>query len=197
MVTLEAALEHRPKWCSRRSSTDAQLEVRERAHRERDPFATSAFDERGILVAADAVIDALGRAGGRAPRGCSRAGLPRRRGRRCAGRASRALANTRANLLGGLPRSQESRPTPTIRVAVRQRLLERLDRVVLAEVAQEAQDQLGRDAERAFGVVHAVAHAADDDLHRDAAIGVRLRIEEQLGVATFSACALRSTPRSA
>jgi hypothetical protein len=37
----------------------AQLEVRQRAHGERDPIAHEALDERRILVAAHAVIDAL------------------------------------------------------------------------------------------------------------------------------------------
>ena len=64
----------------------------------------------------------------------------------------------------------------------RQRRVERGERVLLGEVAQEAQDQVRADVVAPLRVVHRVAQAADDDLHRDAACGVRLRIEEQLGV---------------
>ncbi len=65
---------------------------------------------------------------------------------------------------------------------MRQRSVERRERVGFGEMAQEAQDQLARDAERLARVAHRVAQAEDDRLHRDAARGMGLRIEEQLGV---------------
>src|SRR5690606_36012778 len=64
----------------------------------------------------------------------------------------------------------------------RQRRLERRERVLLRQVAQEAQDEVRADVVAALRVAHRVVQAADHDLHRDAARGVSLRIEEQLGV---------------
>jgi hypothetical protein len=66
--------------------------------------------------------------------------------------------------------------------AERPRGVERGERVVLGEVAQEAQDQLGARAVAGQRVLHRVAQAADHGLERDAARGVGLRVEEQLGV---------------
>jgi hypothetical protein len=63
-----------------------------------------------------------------------------------------------------------------------QRLLQRLEGVVLAQVAQEAQDQLGADAQFAAHRCAGAVQAADHGLHRHAARGVGLRVEEDLGV---------------
>jgi hypothetical protein len=61
------------------------------------------------------------------------------------------------------------------------RLLQRGEGVVLAEVAQEAQDQVGAHAQLGVGVEAGAVQAADHDLHRHAARGVGLGVEEELG----------------
>jgi hypothetical protein len=66
--------------------------------------------------------------------------------------------------------------------AVRQRLHQRRHGELGAPVAQEAHDQLALDAEDALGVHLRPADAADNDAERHAAAGMRLRIEEHLGV---------------
>jgi hypothetical protein len=66
--------------------------------------------------------------------------------------------------------------------AERHRRLEGRQRVRLGEVAQEAEDQLRGDAVAPLAVGEGAADAADDRLHRHAAHGVGLRVEEDLGV---------------
>ena len=63
-----------------------------------------------------------------------------------------------------------------------QRGLERGEGVFLAQVAQEAQDQLRADAQFLVRAPAGVVQAANDLLHRHAARGVRLRVEEDLCV---------------
>ena len=93
------------------ASDDAELEVGQRADGERDLLADQAVDERGVLVAANTVVDALDLeqierladvTGGAFFAGVGDRWRPR----------PRARVKTRSNLLGGLPRSPESRPTP-------------------------------------------------------------------------------------
>ena len=60
---------------------------------------------------------------------------------------------------------------------------QRLERGVFIEMAQEAHDQLGADAELLLAIVQRAQHAVGDDRERNAAIGVGLRIEEHLDVA--------------
>jgi hypothetical protein len=160
---------------------DAQLEVRQRAHGERDAVAHEPRHERRILVAAHAVIDALdledvegiGDVGG----GAFLAGM----GDGAEADAARLREHPRElrrwiAFLAGVEANADELG------AERHRGLEGGERVLLGEVAQEAQDQLARDAVAAMRVVHRVAQPGDHDLHRDAARGVGLRIEEQLGV---------------
>src|SRR6185369_6027627 len=64
--------------------------------------------------------------------------------------------------------------------AVRQRLLEGRHRLVLAQVAEETQDQRARDTELLRGAVAGARKAIDHGRDRDAARGVRLRVEEEL-----------------
>src|SRR5207248_2912056 len=66
--------------------------------------------------------------------------------------------------------------------AVRQRLLQRREGLVLAQVAQEAQDQGAGEAQRLLRPLARAAEAADHRLERHAARRVRLRVEEQLGM---------------
>ena len=94
----------------------------------------------------------------------------------------RARAKTSLNLTGGLPLSSESRPTPTIQSRVRQRALERLQRRLRAQVAQEAHDQPAAQAERRLGVLLRAVEALDDRLERHPARRVGLGVEEHLGV---------------
>ena len=65
--------------------------------------------------------------------------------------------------------------------------LQRLERVVFVEMAQEAEDQLRGDAAAPRASFSAREHAVGDDGERKAARGVRLRIEEHFDVARMSA----------
>ena len=96
---------------------------------------------------------------------------------------SRACRKTSVNLAGGLPTSAESRPTAVRSCAIGSGLLERVQRRRLAEVAQEAQDQARGDPELRRAVVEGPADPRAAGLEGDAALGVRLRVEEDLGMA--------------
>ena len=92
-----------------------------------------------------------------------------------------ARAKTRANFSGGWPRSLLSRPTPMNCSRYGSASSSVAMRGVFAQVAQKAQDQRAstpssRRALRARG------QAVDHGRERDAALGVRLRVEEDLGV---------------
>ena len=65
---------------------------------------------------------------------------------------------------------------------MRQRLLQRGEALVLAEVAQEAQDQPRADAPPRLGLGAGALQAVEHGLEGDAARGVGLRVEEQLGM---------------
>ncbi len=93
-----------------------------------------------------------------------------------------ARAKTSANFVGGLSRSSESSPTPMIHALYGQRLHEGGHGVLGGEVAQEAQDQLGRDAQLVLRAHDRPTIARDDGVERHTAAGVRLRVEEHLGV---------------
>jgi ABC-type Fe3+ transport system permease subunit len=60
--------------------------------------------------------------------------------------------------------------------------LQRLERLGLRQVAQEAQDQRGAHAQFGPGLHAGLVQAVDDRLHRHAARRVGLRVEEHLGV---------------
>jgi hypothetical protein len=59
---------------------------------------------------------------------------------------------------------------------------QRLERVFLVEVAQEAEDQLRGDVQPFLGLGHAGEQAVGSHAEGDAAMRVRLRIEEDLGM---------------
>ena len=113
-----------------------------------------------------------------------------------AGRARGRGANTRSNFAADGPCSDESRPTPmkwsrhgSASSSVRSAL-------VLVEVAQEAQDQRRRRCRTARSASRQRARqAVDHGLEGDAALGVGLRVEEDLGVAhVLRAPRLRGRP---
>ena len=62
------------------------------------------------------------------------------------------------------------------------RLGQCLEGIFLVEVAQEAEDQLGADAEPRLGRLHAGEQPVGDHAERDSTMRVRLRIEEDLGM---------------
>ena len=139
------------------------------------------MDERRILVAADAVIDALGAEQRErladVRRGAFLAGVGDRVEALCAGPREhpRELRRWIAALAGVETDADEL-------VAVGQGGGERGERVFLGEVAEEAQDQRRGDAVLRASIGHRVVEAVEDRRHRDAADRVGLRIEEQLGV---------------
>ena len=65
--------------------------------------------------------------------------------------------------------------------AIGQRLFEHFKRLVFGQVPQEAQDQFGADAEFAARTTAGAREAADHRMEGHAALGVRLRIEKDLG----------------
>lgn len=69
----------------------------------------------------------------------------------------------------------------TIALEQRQRRFERCERIFFRQMAQEAQDQLARQP-ALFRIRERALDAGDDGLDRHAARGMRLRIEEQLGM---------------
>jgi hypothetical protein len=67
-------------------------------------------------------------------------------------------------------------------VAMRRRVVERPHRRRCAQVTQEAEDDARRDAVVPLTVGESTCDAVDDRRERDTAVGVRLRVEEDLGV---------------
>ncbi len=81
--------------------------------------------------------------------------------------------------VAGLARVEPDADDP---VAVRQGLLERRKRGLLVEMTQEAHDQFAADTEFAATFFQRTQQAADYRIEADAAIGVRLRVEKNLGM---------------
>ena len=65
---------------------------------------------------------------------------------------------------------------------VRTRLFQRDEGIGFTEMAQKTQDQFSADAELGFGTITRTLEAIDDGGECNTAFGVRLRIEEQLGM---------------
>ena len=162
---------------------DAQLDVRQRAHRQRHRSAPRRGPRAVVLDAAHAVVDALDAGGRRAPARCTRAGLPRPRARpRAAPRRARA-SKTSLELLrrvAGSPGveadADEMRPgtaAPASSVAQRVGLgrWRRKHRISCDVIASSCSPRAS-----------ARPDPVDDRLDRDAAGGVGLRVEEDLGV---------------
>ncbi|MCY1418272.1 hypothetical protein D9M71_338270 [compost metagenome] len=68
------------------------------------------------------------------------------------------------------------------RIAERQGLIEGLVRFILAEVAQEAEDQAAADAQLFAAILERLADAVEHHFESNAAVGVGLRVEEGFGV---------------
>ena len=99
-------------------------------------------------------------------------------------------------LLGRVPDFGRVEADPVDHPPVAQRLVERLHRRVGAEVAEETHDQLRREAELLLAVSRRVVNTVEGRLEGDAAGGVGLRVEEDLGVAhVLRGAALEVVPR--
>ena len=160
---------------------DAESAVRQRAHGERQLRSNELGDERRILLAAHAVIDPLDvQQLDRLANVCRWALLAGVRDRAKSVRAR--LREHALELAGRIAALARVEADADERIAMRQRRVERCERVCLGQVTQEAQDQLRRDAEPRVRLGHRVAQPADHGVDRDATRGMRLRIEEQLRV---------------
>ena len=84
-------------------------------------------------------------------------------------------------LLGRIAALAAVEPHADELVAKRQRLFERGERGFLGQVAQEAQDERRVDAVRGLRLRTGACQPVDDGRERDAAVRVRLRVEEDLG----------------
>src|SRR5205823_666346 len=67
--------------------------------------------------------------------------------------------------------------------AVRQRSCQRLHRRIRAQVAEKAQDQPAADVEPVTSILERPVDASDHGFEGNATVRVRLRIEEDLGMA--------------
>ncbi len=169
---------------------DLQLHVGEGTDGQRDLLGRQPLDEPVIFQATHAVIDA--------PRLQHVERLPDVLGRtllagvRHARQAQQAGLREDPGELGGrvadLGRVEADRRQM---VGERAGLLQRLQRLFLAAVAQEAQDQARRDAEPCPAFVEGAADPRAAGLEGDAAPGMGLRVEEDLGVAHALAGRLR------
>ncbi len=160
----------------------AELHVRERADGQRHLLRHQPVDQRVVLHAPDAVVDPEDvQHVERLADVLRRPLLPRVRDRQQT--LGTGPVVDRRELRRRVARLGRVEPDADDRVAVLQRGLERRHRRVLAQVAQEADDQPRRDAER----VPTVRQGARDPVHhrreRDAALGVGLGVEEDLRVA--------------
>ena len=167
--------------CAAMSGDDAELEVGERADGERHLLARQPLDQSRVLERAVAMVepvdlqnverlvDIIGRT---FLAGMGDALQPERGGRR---EDPRELRRRMAEL-GGIEPDRLDPVEPGLR------LLQRRERGLLVEMAQEAEDQLRGDAVPRLGLVHAGEQAAHHRVERDAAVGVGLRIEEDLGM---------------
>ncbi len=160
---------------------DPELHIGERAHGERDLLRRQPRHEAVVLQAPHAVIDAprlkdiqrlpdvLGRALLAGVHDAREAHLP-------------GLPEDPANLRGGLPTSAESRPTAS-RCSAKGRASSSVRSAASSlQVAEEAQDQARRDSQLRRAVVEGAADPHATGLERDTTPGVRLRVEEDLGV---------------
>jgi hypothetical protein len=94
-------------------------------------------------------------------------------------------------LLGRVAALAGVQPDADELLAKGQGLLQRLEGLALAQVAQKAQDQRAGDAQLAPRLVAGAGQAVDHRLHRHAARGVRLRVEEDFGMCYVIGSGLR------
>ena len=142
-MTRRPSLQHPPQRVVGEGVDDAQPHVREGADRERCPLAHQAGDEIVVLQAPHTVVDPLGAEQvERLPHVLGRAFLPRVRDRAEAlGTRPGEHPGELRGRVALLPRVEPDRGEV---LAERQRLVEGALRVVLREMAQEAEDQVRR-----------------------------------------------------
>ena len=159
----------------------AQLEIRQRAHRQRDAVLRQPRHQCRVFGALHAVVDALHfQHIERAPHISGRAFFA---GVRDQVEVQFAAAREHAGeLLGRVAHLAGVKADADELVPVRQRLFQRGEGFFLAQVAQEAQDQRGTDAELVLRIDAGTVQPVDHDLDVDTARRVRLRVEEHLGV---------------
>ena len=159
----------------------AQLDVGQRADSQRGALASQTFDQFRIFDAAHAVVDAfhvqhvqrVDDVFGRALFACV--------GHQVQAQLLAARENA-GEFFGWMASLAGVQPDADEEVAIRQRLLQGFQGLLFAQVAQEAHDQGRADAQFGAGALTGAVQALDHDLERHASVGVRLRIEEQLGV---------------
>ena len=159
----------------------AQLQVRQRAHRQRHPLGRQAPHQRFVLHGAVAVIhpvdvqqvQRLVHIGGRALLAGVRDALQAQRARTLEHplELGRRMADLR--------RVQSHARDP---VQPWRGRLQRRERRRFVQVTQEAQDQPGGDAQLSLRPRHAGQQALDHLRHRHASVGVGLGVEEDFGV---------------
>ena len=161
---------------------DAELEVGQRADREGQALVDDAADERVVFQRAVAVVDAVDlEQVQRLPDVLRRAFFAG------VGDAQQAA------LMGGgkdaLELLRRMADLGAVEADARQLVepgfggLQGVERSVFREVAQEAEDQFRGDAEFSLGGLHGAEQTLDGDAERQAAVGVGLGVEEDLGVA--------------
>src|SRR6202011_1282702 len=178
-ATVKQSLEIMPL----QAGKDAKLDVRHRADREGDLLLDQPFHQPIIFGAADAVVDASRvEEVKRLPDVTGRALLAGMRHSQQA-RLSRAIVN----------RSEGRRWVAHFRgieadgedpLLERPRLGEGVHRRLRAQVSQEAQDEPAGDLELVASILQGAMDTGDYGLERHTAIGVCLRIEEDLRVAS-------------
>jgi hypothetical protein len=180
-VATSPASSSAPRLCFDEVREHAQLEVRQRAHGERNAVLRKPLHQRRVFRALHAVVDALDLQHiERAPHVLGRPLLTRMRDQV---QAQLAAAREHAReLLGRMADFARIESHADELVAERQRLLQRLERLFFAQMAQEAEDERGAHAELRLCIDARAVQAVDHRLHRHAARGVRLRVEEHLGV---------------
>ena len=168
--------------CVRQRGEDTEPHVRERADREGHPLGDQPGDEPRVLEAANPVIDPLdAQEVERLPDVLGRSFLAGVGHRPEAFRAGPLedpgeLLRRVAGLGGIQAHPGDPRPERERRSSVRHRLAG-------GQVAEEAEDQLRRDAEAPLALGQRPVETGHDGLERDAPAGVRLGIEEELHVA--------------
>lgn len=160
---------------------DAQLDIGQRADRQRNTFARQTFDQQRVIDTAHAMIDTF-RAQqiqrvadviGRAFLACMRHDAQTQFA--APGKDTREFFRRIAAFA-----AIESNADKMLTIG--QRLLQRIERVGLAQMTQETQDQRAADAQLLARGIAGARQAADHRSYRNAARGMGLRVKKQLGV---------------
>ena len=157
----------------------AQLLVRQRAHRERDAVLRQALHQGGIVHGLHAVVDALDLEHIQGAPDVGRRPLFACMGHQVQTQFT-ASGKDACKFLWRMPQLAAIEAHAHDLVEQGLRLLQRFKGRGLAEVAQEAQDQCGTDAQLGARVLTGAVQAVDHRLDRHAACGVGLRVKENL-----------------